>query len=252
MITAPTITGRAGDVLWYADYYPFGEIMKEIGSIAIGDPATTGFYWQPPFRFPGQYEDEETGLFYNWNRYYMPEIGRYNRLDPAQSTSVCHDNLYIYSQNNPIAFGDITGLYTKDLHYAFTNYWDTCTNGVLAEENVETDRRDFLFHDCAIHWPTEEAWRSLLDKPVDVCNIEEYGQALHMMQDYHAHILKINKITGENYTSADCVTLQRLHGQNQWIDEYHDPKHPNTWSIDNQAFEVLTKKYVEKFCDALK
>ena len=35
-----------------------------------------------PFRFPGQYEDEETGLYYNRYRYYMPNEGMYTQRDP--------------------------------------------------------------------------------------------------------------------------------------------------------------------------
>lgn|GEM_PF-364064 len=35
-----------------------------------------------PFRFPGQYEDGETGLYYNRFRYYDPEQGQYTQLDP--------------------------------------------------------------------------------------------------------------------------------------------------------------------------
>jgi RHS repeat-associated protein len=35
-----------------------------------------------PFRFPGQYEDEETGLYYNRFRYYDPEAGGYVSQDP--------------------------------------------------------------------------------------------------------------------------------------------------------------------------
>ncbi len=35
-----------------------------------------------PFRYQGQYEDEETGLYYNRNRYYSPEEGVYICQDP--------------------------------------------------------------------------------------------------------------------------------------------------------------------------
>jgi RHS repeat-associated protein len=35
-----------------------------------------------PLRFPGQYHDAETGLYYNYERYYDPGTGRYNTLDP--------------------------------------------------------------------------------------------------------------------------------------------------------------------------
>ncbi len=35
-----------------------------------------------PSRFQGQYEDEETGLYYNRFRYYSPEDGCYTQQDP--------------------------------------------------------------------------------------------------------------------------------------------------------------------------
>ncbi len=35
-----------------------------------------------PFRFQGQYEDEEIGLYYNRFRYYSPEVGCYTQQDP--------------------------------------------------------------------------------------------------------------------------------------------------------------------------
>jgi RHS repeat-associated protein len=36
-----------------------------------------------PFRFQGQYEDSETGLYYNRFRYYSPEIDGYISQDPT-------------------------------------------------------------------------------------------------------------------------------------------------------------------------
>ena len=35
-----------------------------------------------PFRYPGQYADAETGLYYNRFRYYDPEAGQYISQDP--------------------------------------------------------------------------------------------------------------------------------------------------------------------------
>jgi len=37
---------------------------------------------QNNLRFPDQYYDAEAGLYYNWNRYYDPELKRYSSPDP--------------------------------------------------------------------------------------------------------------------------------------------------------------------------
>src|SRR5689334_9933392 len=37
-----------------------------------------------PWRWPGQYEDKETGLYYNRFRYYDPDVGRYISQDPIR------------------------------------------------------------------------------------------------------------------------------------------------------------------------
>jgi len=48
---------------------------------------------------PGQYFDEETGLHYNWNRYYNPETGRYTQVDPIGFYGE-DANIYRYVRNN--------------------------------------------------------------------------------------------------------------------------------------------------------
>lgn len=58
-------------------------------------------------RFPGQYFDSETGLHYNWNRYYEPGTGRYLRVDPVGIEGGI--NLYVYTDNNAINLIDTMG-----------------------------------------------------------------------------------------------------------------------------------------------
>jgi RHS repeat-associated protein len=60
-----------GDLVWETDYDIYGGLRNLKGEKQF-----------IPFRQLGQYEDEETGLYYNRFRYYDPESGNYISQDP--------------------------------------------------------------------------------------------------------------------------------------------------------------------------
>jgi RHS repeat-associated protein len=64
------LTNDSQAIAWKAVYTPFGDAVPSIQTV------------ENPFRFPGQYYDTETGLHYNYFRYYIPQTGRYITPDP--------------------------------------------------------------------------------------------------------------------------------------------------------------------------
>ena len=96
--TPQRITDQTGTIVWSANYKPFGEAIITTNTIPN------------PFRFPGQYYDQETGLHYNYFRYYDPGVGRYLRVDPIGQ--VGGTSVWIYAEDNPIGYLDFWALKT--------------------------------------------------------------------------------------------------------------------------------------------
>ncbi len=76
---------------------PFGVTVPDENPSGLGA-------FEFPLRFPGQYADKETNLYYNNARDYWPEGGRYLQSDPIGLRGGL--NLYQYARSNPISFAD--------------------------------------------------------------------------------------------------------------------------------------------------
>ncbi len=63
---------EAGQLIWDAEKDDWRAVKKQRAIPGITQP----------IRFQGQWEDEETGLYYNRHRYYDPDMGRYITQDP--------------------------------------------------------------------------------------------------------------------------------------------------------------------------
>ena len=104
-------------VIWKAEYQSYG---KAVIDNDVDNNGTTFILNQ---RFPGQYSDDETGLYYNWNRSYNPETGRYTVSDPIGTNGGI--NLYAYSYGSPLNHFDPTGLVCEDWLNGVKDIYDT-------------------------------------------------------------------------------------------------------------------------------
>lgn len=119
-------TNTSGVVVWRWEGRAFGNTTPN------EDPDGNQELTTVHLRFPGQYYDAETGLHYNWNRYYDPSTGRYITSDPIGLAG--GPNTYSYVRNNSLRYVDPLGLAPNPAELAcFGGPNPLCVGGVLTD-----------------------------------------------------------------------------------------------------------------------
>jgi RHS repeat-associated protein len=100
--TPRVVFNKANQIRWRWLAEPFGTTAPET------NPSSLGNFTQP-LRFPGQYADAESGLYYNHWRSYDPATGRYTQFDPIGLAGGSFSG-YDYVNSNPTGNVDPDGL----------------------------------------------------------------------------------------------------------------------------------------------
>jgi RHS repeat-associated protein len=120
--TPQKMTDSSGTVVWAADYLPYGQADVTIATV------------ENNLRFAGQYFDSETGLHYNYYRYYDPKLGRYLRVDPYSIAFIQNDEEIMDNILQFKKFSTINQL-GKNRHISDYEYY----------KNIESSYREALF-----------------------------------------------------------------------------------------------------------
>ena len=110
---ASIMTDEDGEIVAEYQYYPYGGTYSE---------ETSGEDFGNSYKYTGQEEDSEIGLYYYGSRYYNPEVTKFMSRDPAvydeRFLEMLRDpqsfNTYAYVRNNPIKYIDPSGEYVVE------------------------------------------------------------------------------------------------------------------------------------------
>jgi RHS repeat-associated protein len=189
--TPQKVVDTNGRIVWSATYSAFGNIQVTAAEI------------ENNLRFPGQYYDQETGLHYNYHRYYDFEIGRYMAADPIGLGGGI--NVYAYVLNNPINSIDPLGLWIPSIHRSFTRQAAISSECAKASDELAnatagvdseggSQRPDHAFWHGMVDGtkPRErrvediKAYLDLVEKGRSSCDTFDIAHALHALQDFYA------------------------------------------------------------------
>ena len=175
-----------GDVVQLVD--GSGNVAVSYGYDAFGNqlPANTGD--RNPFRYCGEYFDQESGTYYLRARYYNPRTGRFGAEDVAKDGI----NWYTYCGNNPLSFIDPLGLEKIAV-----------SGGVYKKSKQDDGEYYYEFIDSAI--AQIEEWLKEKDDESIKWLVADYGWSAQDMEMIKNHFHKNNRVSVSFVSSSDQI-----------------------------------------------
>ncbi len=225
------LTNSGGSVIKNYEYDAFG---VEIGK----DDNDTN-----PFRYCGEYWDEETGTIYLRARYYEPKNGHFSAEDPKRDGL----NYYTYAYSNPIMFVDPSGLVGRSIH----NYFYQLGYGICL---LNEDRYAVFANSsgASILWGSY----TMSDKGLNyLANREVQYDAEYMNYDANGNLLSIdshgadngygydrnaNGVAPQTLTSAQAISLLRTRTKDE---ANYIAKNVNRVFSQNQLDALIVLRY---------
>ncbi|WP_373287619.1 RHS repeat-associated core domain-containing protein [Streptomyces purpureus] len=176
LIGAPTeLVDETGEIAWHKRSTLWGVTSWHRNAQAY-----------TPLRFPGQYDDPETGLHYNYHRHYDPETARYISGDPLGLGPSPNPAAYV---TNPHTRMDPEGLIAKGCTES-GGWYAGLKPSNLKDNGLRRTPVDMEIN----HIPPKSAWKDITDpgfyragKPHDEQEVRR-GPAIRMEYDHHRQL----------------------------------------------------------------
>ncbi len=221
-------TNTGGTQVWSYDYDAFGNATPS-GSVTVN------------LRMAGQYYDSESGLFYNWNRYYDPETGRYISSDPIGLEGGM--NTYNYAIVSPIMYTDPEGL--KD--EPFNPETDmSIPSEEIYQQSVVEGIKDKSYNCVAQALCDRKAWINDPDQILRACYVPLGENQSNMVGDVitygigdDIHVATVEGVDEEGNATIIRSKLGQVRGE-----FLHHPRDPEIES--GASYDVNNRKYYRK------
>ncbi|WIX85701.1 RHS repeat-associated core domain-containing protein [Amycolatopsis sp. DG1A-15b] len=220
LVGAPAeLVGPDGRVSWHRTESLWGEELSVRGS----DGADC------PLRFPGQYHDRETGLHYNFHRYYDPATARYLSPDPLGFGPSANNYTYVV---NPLIVSDPFGLASvRGARGRYESNPDTPSNPDAGRHQYPSDYRQSTHDEMAAKFTVEgQAARGV---PVDSHGVRIPREQLNWV-DIDGNPIPFKELT---YDHNPPVVRH-------WIDEGYDQSRAERadWYNNTDEMEAMTRE----------